>query len=259
MHEHQTNGLTIALEHLEPRRMLSASIAHRVLLIDGTPRADRIVLARGKRAVTVHVNGEVSQFSLKSFGTIRIRAGKGDDLVTIGTNDSAVAAAAFVIAGAGNDTVITCEGNDTVEGEGGDDQLSTAAGNDLVDGGMGHDQIYGGKGNDSLHGDNNADTIFGGDGDDEISGGPGDDELYDGIGVDQVYGNGGTDSFHIFEFYKKLGDANNWELVTEDTNDRELVATPMYNGRLVWVFLRSVDAGDTGGFDQTNSPAFPAV
>src|SRR5205085_12324033 len=79
------NASALLVESMERRWMLSASVSHHVLLIDGSPHSDSIVLTRGKRAVTVDVNGQTSVFSLKSFGRIRIRAGRGNDLVMVGT------------------------------------------------------------------------------------------------------------------------------------------------------------------------------
>jgi hypothetical protein len=183
------------VEAVEPRRMLSAAVSHGILLIDGTPRSDTIVLVRGKRAVQVSVDGTIATFSLKWFSEVRIRAGKGNDLVTIGTADGGIDAAGSVLAGAGNDTIVTSAGNDTVFGEDGDDEISTSAGDDLVDGGAGHDLIFGGDGNDRLYGGANADTIFGNYGDDVIRGDRGDDQLRNGPGRDTVFGDGDNDYF----------------------------------------------------------------
>jgi hypothetical protein len=209
---------------LEHRRLLSASIAHHVLLIDGTPRSDTIVLTRGKRALMVDVNGQVSEFSLRSFSTIRIRAGKGNDLVTIGSDDNVITAAAFVAAGPGDDTVVTGDGNDKVTGEDGNDEISTHGGDDDVSGGAGHDLIFGGDGNDRLTGDGNADTILGGYGDDLVLGGAGDDEMRDGFGADSVYGGAGRDAFG-FTDSKHILDAVRREYREEDEANFELAVT----------------------------------
>src|SRR4051812_34600301 len=86
----------VSAHPLEPRRMLSASVAHHVLLIDGTRHDDTIVVTHGRRAVQVAVNGVASEFSLRAFGRIRIRAGTGADLVTLGTTGHSVSAGADV-------------------------------------------------------------------------------------------------------------------------------------------------------------------
>jgi Ca2+-binding RTX toxin-like protein len=214
-------------EPLEPRRFLSAAVVHHVLQIDGTPRSDAIVVTRGRRAVTVDVNGRVAEFSLRSFGSISVRAGKGDDTVTIGTRDNPIAIPASVSAGEGNDLVIAGNANDTIAGDDGDDEISAAGGNDVVRGGAGHDTIFGGDGDDRLSGDNHADRIFGNAGNDTVRGGRGDDELHDGLGKDAVYGEGGADHFCVAEGRKEFRDAGKGEAMTTDQeSDIELTAVP---------------------------------
>jgi Ca2+-binding RTX toxin-like protein len=221
-----TNRSVLAPEPLEPRRLLSAAIAHHSLLIEGTPRSDTIVLTRGKRAVTVNVNGQASEFSLRSFSSVRIRAGKGDDMVTVGTNDNAVGAPASVSAGDGNDTVVTGTGDDSVDGGDGDDAISTSSGNDVIHGGAGEDALFGGDGDDQISGDNDADVIFGDAGADSISGGRGNDELHDGLGKDAVSGNGGDDRFYVAEGRKEFRDAAKTEaMTTDDHSNGQLLAS----------------------------------
>jgi hypothetical protein len=222
-----TDRSVLPPEPLEPRRFLSAAVAHHVLQIDGTRRSDAIVITRGKRAVTVNVNGHVAEFSLRSFSTIRIRAGKGDDSVTIGTGDSPIVVPASVSAGEGNDLVIAGNANDTIIGDDGDDEISAADGDDVVHGGAGHDTIFGGDGNDQLFGDNHADSIFGNAGSDTVHGGRGDDELHDGLGKDAVYGDGDADQFCVAEGRKEFRDVGKGEAMTTDHNsDIELAARP---------------------------------
>jgi hypothetical protein len=222
-----THRSVLAPEPLEPRRLLSAAVVHHVLQIDGTPRSDAIVVTRGQRAVTVDVNGQVAEFSLRSFSTIRIRAGKGNDRVAIGTRDNPIAIPASVSAGDGNDLVIGGAANDTIAGNDGDDEISASGGNDVVHGGGGHDTIFGGDGDDQLFGDNHADSIFGNAGNDMVHGGRGDDELHDGLGRDAVYGEGGADHFAVAEGRKEFRDVGKGEAMTTDHNsDVELAARP---------------------------------
>jgi hypothetical protein len=67
-----------ALEPMESRQMLSAAISHGVLSIDGTGRADTIVLTMDSpRTLRVRVGDAESTFLKKSIGKIRINAGRG--------------------------------------------------------------------------------------------------------------------------------------------------------------------------------------
>jgi len=222
-----TDRSVLPLEPLEARRFLSAAVAHHVLQIDGTRHADAIVVTLGKRAVTVDVDGRVSEFSLRSFGSISIRTGKGNDGVTIGTQDNPISIPASVSAGDGNDLVIAGDANDTITGDDGDDEISAAGGDDIVHGGAGHDTIFGGDGDDQLFGDNHADSIFGNAGSDTVHGGRGDDELHDGLGKDAVYGDGDADQFCVAEGRKEFRDVGKGEAMTTDHNsDIELAARP---------------------------------
>jgi Ca2+-binding RTX toxin-like protein len=246
------------------RRLLSVSVANHVLLIDGTARADTIMLTRGKRAVSVSVNGQSSEFSLRSFSTIRIRAGKGDDLVTIGNNDAVIMAAASVSAGAGDDTVVTGDGNDTITGGDGNDEISTHAGDDDVSGGAGHDLIFGGDGNDRLTGDGNADTILGGYGDDLVLGGTGDDDMRDGFGADSLYGGAGRDAFG-FTDSKHILDAARREYQEEDEANYELAVMTAGVLEITNVIRPTVSTdpfagcGCTGTFEADLAKAYKSV
>lgn len=220
----ERNDPAVWQEALEARRLLSVSIANHALLIDGTRHADSIVLTRGKRAVTVSVNGQSSEVSLRSFSTIRVRAGRGNDLVTLGADDAVIMAAASVTAGLGDDTVVTGDGNDTVNGDDGNDEISTHGGDDDISGGAGHDLIFGGEGNDHLNGDGNADTLFGNYGDDLLLGGTGDDEVRDGFGKDSVYGGAGRDAFAVADS-KYVDDAAKGEHRENNGENYELAVT----------------------------------
>lgn len=175
--------------------MLSASIEHSVLNIDGTRRSDTIVVVPGKRAVTVHLNLETFEFSLRTFQTMRIRGGEANDVIAVGTYDNPCAVAASISAGIGDDTVAGGAGNDTINGDDGRDVIIGAAGDDLIHGGQGRDDLYGGDGSDTIFGENSYDRVSGNRGDDSLSGGAGDDDLFDGIGIDSVSGNAGRDRF----------------------------------------------------------------
>jgi Ca2+-binding RTX toxin-like protein len=200
---------------------------------------------RPDAALTVDVNGQVSEFSLRSFSTIRIRAGTGNDRVTIGTIDNPIDANAFVSAGDGDDTVVTSAGDDSVEGGGGDDAISTSGGNDVIHGGAGQDMLFGGDGNDRLLGDNNADVIFGNAGADSIRGGRGDDELHDGLDKDTIFGDAGNDHFCVAEGRKEFRDTAKTEAMTTDRNsEAELTASHGSSAAGTGVVIRYMLAGD---------------
>src|SRR4051812_31712477 len=155
----------VSAQALEARRLLSASVAHHVLLIDGTRHDDSIVVTHGRRAVQVAVNGVASEFSLRSFGRIRIRAGKGDDVVTLGTTGHSVSAGAGLSGGRGDDTLSGGDGNDRIGGGAGDDVVSGQGGRDRVYGGNGADTALGGTGDDRVYGNAGNDSVDGGAGD----------------------------------------------------------------------------------------------
>src|SRR6266566_2381913 len=103
----EPNAARPVLEFVEPRRLLSAAVSHGVLVVEGTPRSDTIVITRGTRGnFTVRVNDAVTSFSKKSFSKIRIAAGRRDDLVTIGSDAMPIAIRASVSGGDGSDTIV---------------------------------------------------------------------------------------------------------------------------------------------------------
>jgi hypothetical protein len=174
--------------------MLSAAVAHGVLSIEGTSRSDTIVLTMDSpRTLRVRVGDTESTFLKKTFGKIRITAGRGEDLVTIGSDTSPITCPVSVSGGDGSDTIIG------------------GAGNDKLDGGAGADQIAGGAGDDSVTGDNGNDDLHGGDGRDSLSGGKGDDELHDDAGRDAVLGNAGVDLVYFHDDVQQFRDLANAE------------------------------------------------
>jgi hypothetical protein len=204
-----------AVEGLEDRRMLSVSVDHRVLVIEGTRRGDTVMIDReGRKGVNVTVNGHTSSFSVKQFGKIRIVLGKGDDYVRVGSADHPLAVATLATGGDGNDTVYTGAGNDSVDGGAGADSLMSYSGSDTVRGGVGDDYINGGDDNDSVYGDDGNDTVWAGDGDDLACGNAGDDEMWDGAGTDSVYGNKGNDRYVVRESRKEFKDRADGEIYT---------------------------------------------
>jgi len=162
--------------------MLSAAVSHGILTIEGTRRADTIVLTMDTpKTLRVRIGNAESTFLKKSFSKIRINGGFGDDLVTIGSDQKPISIQTSISGGDGSDTLIG------------------GAGNDSVSGGNGADLIAGAGGNDKINGDNGADDLHGGDGRDSVCGGRGDDQLHDDAGRDSIYGNAGNDLIYFHD------------------------------------------------------------
>jgi Ca2+-binding RTX toxin-like protein len=96
----------LTLVALSALALVSAAVAHRVVVIKGTH------------------NGETLTGTA---GPDRIHARGGDDIVN---------------AGDGNDKVFGGWGNDTLNGEGGNDRMRGGPGNDTVNGGEGNDVLH---------------------------------------------------------------------------------------------------------------------
>jgi Ca2+-binding RTX toxin-like protein len=103
-------------------------------------------------------------------GTNYIQGNAGDDNITVGVNNTAVAPAAsnastgnnHVLGGADNDTItIQGAGLGIVNGNTGDDTITaaTSTGDNTLRGGMGDDSISGGRGHDIVMGDMGSDTL----------------------------------------------------------------------------------------------------
>ena len=216
-----------AFEALEARRLLAADpggtavLAGDQLQVTGTRKADQIV---------VDLNGTTSQLDVTINGTaagsfdpavvagIRVDAGGGNDVVTIGAGVTDVA---FLRGGKGNDTLTGGAGNDQVLGETGRDTCDGGGGDDSVHGGPGNDSLTGGGGNDDVGGEAGRDSVRGGDGADDLDGGPGNDDADGEAGDDRVLGGSGRDRVR-----GALGDddadggSGNDDVGGDDGNDR---------------------------------------
>ncbi len=213
------------VECLESRTMLSASapvtlsnppvsspplpaqIIHKVLTIEGTRAAEVISIRVGDdSSIIVDVGAQEFTFSSSSYKSILINAGRGDDLVSIGSVRRPIFAPALVWGGLGNDTI------------------SSGAGNDELHGGSGWDSIFGGAGNDIVVGESQSDTLFGGDGDDTLLGGESDDIIVGNAGADIQYGNAGSDLFVI-----EPGESRRRQVSDPGNGDTSIVNDGTYN------------------------------
>ena len=77
-----------------------------------------------------------------------IRAGAGDDIVDLTSQQFAYTNGLTVYGGLGDDTIWANTGNNRLFGDAGNDRIIGAAGDDLIVGGIGNDTMHGGGGND---------------------------------------------------------------------------------------------------------------
>ncbi|MFN4243424.1 MAG: calcium-binding protein [Tepidisphaerales bacterium] len=185
------------MEMLESRRLLSVTLGDDgVLVVDGTPRADTVLLSRGRAnpaMLEVRLNGQLSTFPLSSVGSVVVRTGDGNDRIAVLSRNGDPAIDVRVFAGAGHDRITLGAGNDTVDAGSGNDTVHCGGGDDLVAGGDGRDVLFGGDGRDVLLGGSGHDRLDGGRDDDLCSGGDGRDVLAGGVGDDLLYGDAGND------------------------------------------------------------------
>ena len=202
--------------------------------VTGTPASDTIRVDSAAGRVFVYVNGRRWTFPNRTFSSVAVYAGDGDDVVTAtGRGTSWLG----VFGGAGDDRLRGGAGPDSLYGEAGNDTLDGGLGNDLLSGGDGVDAVdysgratpvsvrpygydngaagegdgigddvevaIGGSGNDSIvdfpvaYGNGGNDTLAGGLGADTLWGGGGDDLLFGGSGwgtPDAFHGGDGVDT-----------------------------------------------------------------
>ena len=179
-HRRQSHRLPpcVALESLEPRSLLSASLRGGVLTINGGSGNDQIVLSLNvpdANRLVVTENGRARSFDLAAITSIKANGGRGNDLIELDQGNGSIQIPTTLIGGVGNDTLIGGGGADRLEGGVGNDLLRGQAGNDSILGGVGDDNIDAGNGDDTVQGDAGDDTLTGSAGDDSITGGLGDD------------------------------------------------------------------------------------
>ncbi|MGL4460766.1 MAG: calcium-binding protein, partial [Planctomycetia bacterium] len=156
--------------------LLNATLTAGVLNIQGSNKADAVLVDTADGAVRVNLNGQVQSFN--GVTALVFNGGNGDDMfvnraglpsiasggngadyLVGGTADDVlkgdngadnledVGGNNTIFGGNGNDNVDTGAGNHTIFGEGGDDVLYALLGNNLLDGGRGRDILMGGAGN----------------------------------------------------------------------------------------------------------------
>jgi hypothetical protein len=159
---------------------IHARVFDRALIVRGTPFADTIALrvsATDPNQLQVDSGNDGTAdatFDLRTFDTIEVAAGGGDDFVKLDTANGAFTTAkpTVVLGGSGDDTLIGGSGNETFIG---------GSGNDTVDGNGGADTAFLGSGNDTFIWDP-------GDGSDVVDGGLGfDTHVFNGAGAGETF------------------------------------------------------------------------
>jgi cyclophilin family peptidyl-prolyl cis-trans isomerase len=184
----------ISIEVVPDEGQVRSRLRHGRLRIRGTPEDDVISVQLSddfqRILVVTSQAGTPESFDRFAVRRIVVRAGRGDDTVTISAN---VEAPSRLIGRRGNDFLQAGAGRSILRGNRGDDHLIGGSGDDRLKGGRGNDILEGGLGNDILKGKKGSDIVVGSFGDDRCRGGKGDDYLDGGIGGDIVFGGGGAD------------------------------------------------------------------
>ena len=275
------------IDLLESRRLLSAVVSNGVLVVTGTPIADRILMyeftdALGNvRTYHVFIDSPESERPAESHDipadgvrSITVRAGGGNDSVDLAhapTRPDArpITAPTFIDGGIGKDLIWGGWGRDLISGGFGDDTVYASRGADWVNGGWGRDSISGDDGNDILFGQSGNDNLSGGDGDDRIYAGPGDDRLGGDAGNDRLYGQSGNDRLGTLAKVDSVGEIWNDVLDGGEGSDRIYGGQGTDRlfggqGRDIWVDGRTAADQDTEAEridrtpDEPNEP-FPPI
>jgi len=148
------SSLRLAVEVLEDRTLFAADFAAAQvggLVVQGTDGDDIIVVRRevgpsGPLAVVV-INGVESSVLFLNGETVRVYAGKGNDIVVM-DESAAVTWSAQFYGEQGHDLLVGASRGDYLDGGDGNDILMGRAGDDTLVGGAGRDELRGGSGAD---------------------------------------------------------------------------------------------------------------
>lgn len=191
-----------SFDTLESRRMLTtagATLVGTTLLVRGAERAENAIDVT-YNADGIHIDVSIvadregtpqttaAQFDKSAVTIVKVRGGRRDDVITLGSESSPFLLNARVNGMSGADSITTGSGND---------RIAAGAGDDTVNAGDGDDLVFGERGNDVLNGDAGNDFLWGGIGEDTLHGGAGDDVLGALLGTNLVTGGDGADKFVI--------------------------------------------------------------
>jgi len=156
----QSQRRRLSIEALECRTLLSTlDLSGGTLVIQGTQRADTIIVGSSGDKLVVKVNGERHEFNASDVDRIKVRGLGGSDRIKI---KNTVKVPAVLAGGRGSDLLVGGSGDDVLIGGPGRDRLIGRAGDDELRGGPHRDELYGGSGNDSLYGGGGRDVMRGG-------------------------------------------------------------------------------------------------
>lgn len=150
------------IDVLEPRTMLSATIAAKTLIVTGRNKADVIDVDFINRRFVLTENGKVTSYNRKLIQKVKILSKGGNDKIDL----TGISRRTRVDAGEGNDRITGGNANDSLFGSDGNDTLFGSLANDTLDGGEGDDSLEGGDGNDTIIGGEDEDRLLGGKGND---------------------------------------------------------------------------------------------
>jgi subtilase family serine protease len=159
----QTASRRPLLETLEARQLLSVSVIHGALTVNGTSGDDSITVSRDpvtKGMYRVSVNGLLNSVDGVRLKRINISGLEGNDLILIDQSQGVISLPVNIAGGSGNDTMTGGSGADLLQGGRGNDLIRGAAGTDQLEGGVGNDVLFGGDGKDRLIGEAGADTLY---------------------------------------------------------------------------------------------------
>jgi hypothetical protein len=187
------NRISVAVESLEVRRLLSAALnSGGALIVTGDPvNANTISVGISQDGTSVDVaenNEAVQSFQVSQVKRVVIIGGSGNDTLTIDQTNSAFTIPTRIFGGAGDDSIVGGGGKEFLSGGSGDDTIIAGSGTTIVDGGGGNDSVTGGVGDDSIYGGKGADTLASGGGNDYFDGGKGKDVITAGGGSDTLFG-----------------------------------------------------------------------
>ena len=159
------------LEHMEERRLLSASggvsldMEDGTLNVRGTKGDDAIVVsldAADATKLNVSLNGVSHSFNVSEVLHVTMNGKKGHDSMAMDEAAGMILIGAHMVGG---------DGNDVLTGASGDDRLMGGKGDDVLTGNAGADRLKGDKGEDVLNGMAGEDRLDGGKGADKLKGG----------------------------------------------------------------------------------------
>jgi hypothetical protein len=134
------------IEALEQRQMLSASLSHGRVTVDGGKHSDNIVVRLSDDSTVLHVmvNNTDTTFAARKVTRLIISGNRGNDNIMLQEyNAPKIDIQAFIYGGRGNDTLTGGSADDFILGNKGDDDIAGSDGANHMQGNGGTDTIEG--------------------------------------------------------------------------------------------------------------------